>query len=93
MYTSDTENTQKTKRKVKKVKDMKELRNNFDKEVAFEDLQKAKNYYMPDTEEFPEEVEYAQEIEDAETLEELAHVLTKYTDMFDNGSQYFVHEF
>lgn len=72
---------------------MKELRNNFDKEVAFDDLNKAKNYYMPDTEEFPDEEEYAQEIEEAETLEELAHVLNKYTDIFDNGSQYFVHEF
>lgn len=28
----------------------------------------------------------------AENLEELADVLNKYTDMFDNGTEYFVKE-
>ena len=72
---------------------MKELRNNFDKEVAFDDLNKAKNYYMPNTEEFSEGKEYAQEIEEAETLEELADVLNKYTDIFSDGRNHFVKEF
>lgn len=34
--------------------------------------------------------QYKEEIEEAETLEELASVLNKYTDIFDNGSEYFV---
>ena len=72
---------------------MKELRNNFDKEVAFDDLNNAKNYYLPNTEEFSEEKEYAQEIEEAETLEELAEVLNKYTDIFSDGRNHFVKEF
>lgn len=68
------------------------LKNNFDHEISFEDLEKAKRHFAPDLEEFPEAEEYAKEIEDALTLEQLADVLNKYTDTFGNGSAYFVHE-
>lgn len=84
---------------------IKELRNNFDSEVSFTDLQKAKNHYLPNAEkpcepddylgdDYEYECElwqkYKTEIESADTLEELAKVLTKYSDRFDNGSEYFV---
>ena len=72
---------------------MKELRNNVDFEVVFTDLQKAKNYYMPNLEEFPECKEYAKEIEESETLEELAEVLNKYTDTYSDGRHHTVKEF
>ena len=84
---------------------MKELRNNFDKEITFEDLNKAKHYYIHDSkipcsqdEYLGEDYnnyclkwnEYKKELEVAESLEELADVLNKYTDYFDNGSEYYV---
>lgn len=86
---------------------MKELRNSFDKEVAFESLEEAKKYYLPkenkpceiedylgeDYKKFCDDYEiYKQEITEAQTLEELAEVLTKWTDIFDNGSVFFVLE-
>ena len=72
---------------------IKELRNSLDDRLYFEDLEKAKEYYMPNLNEFPECFEYAEEIQNAETLEELSNVLNKYTDVFDNGSRYYVREF
>lgn len=72
---------------------MKELRNSVDYEARFTDLEEAKRYYVPDLDEFPEEAEYAKEILEAESMEELADVLNKYTDEFDNGSEYKVVEF
>lgn len=86
---------------------IKELRNSFDKEVAFEDLNKAKNYYIPDSDIPCSEDEYLGDdyeeycikygkykrgLEEAESLEELAEVLNRYSDDFDNGSQYYVKE-
>ena len=72
---------------------IKELRNNYDYEISFTDLEEAKKYYMPNLFEFPEEKEYAEEIKNADSLEELARVLNRYTDIFDNGSSWFVKEF
>lgn len=72
---------------------MKELRNSIDYEARFTDLAEAKHYYAPDLAEFPEETEYAREISEAESLEELADVMNKYSDEFDNGSSYSVAEF
>ena len=71
---------------------MKLLKNNFDDEVDFDDLEKAKYYYMPDLNEFPDEIEYAEEIKEAKSLEELAQVFNKYSDEFDNGSRCYVIE-
>lgn len=87
---------------------MKELRNNADTEVAFTDLKKAKNYYLPE-ENIPcskEEylgndyegfckgfTEYKQEIQRADTLEELADVLNRYTDAYDDGREHTVVDF
>lgn len=86
-----------------KVNTMKVLKNGKDDEVMFDDLEIAKKYYMPTEDpkkdeylgnDFEEYVklynQYKEEIEEAETLEELASVLNKYTDIFDNGSEYFV---
>ena len=72
---------------------MKELRNYVDYDAVFTDLQKAKDWYMPNLEEFPECTEYAKEIKDAETLEELAEVLNKYTDTYNDGRLHTVKEF
>lgn len=84
---------------------MKELRNNVDTEVAFTDLQKAKNWYLPeenvpcskeeylgdDYEEFCKGfAEYKQEIQGAGTLEELADVLNRYSGTYDDGREYTV---
>ena len=78
---------------------MKILKNNFDTEVTFTDLQEAKNWYLPKEnipctkEEYCERFsEYKEEIEQSETLEELADVLSRYTEDFDNGSEYKVVE-
>lgn len=84
---------------------MKELRNNWDADVVFTDLQKAKNWYLPE-EDVPcskEEylgddyesyctnfTEYKKEIQGADTLEELADVLNRYSDTFDNGREHTV---
>lgn len=87
---------------------MKELRSSTNYEVAFTDLQEAKKYYMPkettpgtiedflgnDWKEYCEQWQkYKHEIVNADSLEELAKVLNKYTDTFDNGSEYTVKEF
>ena len=72
---------------------MKKLKNNVDYEAAFENLEDAKKYYMPNLKEFPECTEYAKEIKDAETLEELAEVLNKYTDTYNDGRHHTVKEF
>lgn len=69
---------------------MKYLKNSFDYEVQFTDLEAAKKYYMPDLRELPEEREYAEEIKESDTLEELADVLNKYTDLYYNGSTFSV---
>ena len=71
---------------------MKELRNNVDYEAAFENLEDAKKYYIPDVKEFPECEEYAHEIKECKSLEELADVLNKYTDIFSDGRNHFVKE-
>ena len=87
---------------------MKELRNNFDTEVCFSDLEEAKRYYYNDAE-FPcgrEEYlgddwnDYCEQwkaynngIKEADSLEEFAEVLNTYTDVFDNGSEFYVKEF
>ena len=71
---------------------IRELRNNFDKEVRFTDLDEAKKYFYPNLEEVPDE-ELADEIEGAESLDKLAEVLNKYTDRFGNGSKWYVEEF
>lgn len=68
---------------------MKELRNRFDKDAQFDDLAKAKKYYMPNQ----EALEYAEEIANAETLEELADVLNRYSDIYGDGSEFYVYEF
>lgn len=87
---------------------MKELRNNVDTEVAFTDLQKAKKWYLPeenvpcsekeylgdDYEEFCKNfAEYKQEIQRADTFEELADVLNRYTDAYDDGRKHTVVDF
>lgn len=71
---------------------MKILKNSYDSEVEFDNLEDAKRYHMPDLAELPECAEYAKEIESAESLEELADVLNEYTDRFGNGSAYTVKE-
>lgn len=79
---------------------MKELRNNVDTEVTFNNLEDAKNWYMPkynlpcqkeeylgdDYELYCEQFkEYKEEIRAAESLEKLARVLNSYTDTFEDG--------
>lgn len=86
---------------------MKILKNNVDTEITFTDLQEAKNWYLPkenipctkeeylddDYEEFCKQFsEYKEEIEQSETLEELADVLNRYTDDFDDGREHKVVE-
>lgn len=72
-------------------------------ELEFDNLEKAKRYFMP-TDNFEEEdyigddykndksryIQYQDEIETSESLEELAYVLNKYTDIFGNGIQYII---
>ena len=86
---------------------MKELRNNFDKEVVFENLDEAKKYYLP-KEDKPCEIEdylgdnyekfcidfnsYKKAIQEAADLEELVDVLNEWSDSFDNGTEYVVFE-
>lgn len=64
---------------------MKELKNNVDYEAVFADLNEAKQYYLPDLDEFPDEREYFEEIQKSEDLEELSQVLNRYTDIFSDG--------
>lgn len=74
---------------------MRELKNNFDKEISFKSLEEAKKYLKP-SEDFAEVegyTEYSAEFEEAANLEELAEVLNKYSDLFGNGSEWYVYEF
>ena len=75
-----------------------ELRNNFDKEICFSNLEDAKAYYTPSLEECSETTDdrftdYIEKIKDAESLDELADVLNEYTDVCNNGSTWYVREF
>lgn len=76
---------------------MKILKNSFDKDINFDNLEEAKKYYLKSAEQLEEldndedEIERNKEIESAENLEELADVLNKYTDLLDNGSHWSVH--
>ena len=80
---------------------MKILKNGFDQEVWFDDLEMAKSYYAlveqlqeneflgDNFENYVKQYnECVQEFDEAKTFEELAIVLNKYTDMFDNGSEW-----
>lgn len=67
---------------------MESLKNNIDYEAHFTDLDKAKEYYMPDLSKFPEQEEYAKDIKSSESLYELAETLNRYSDVFGNGSEY-----
>lgn len=83
---------------------MKILKNSFDKETTFTSLEAAKKYYLPEDEKFSKEDyigknydadviawrEYREEIHQAESLEELAEVLNRYSDRFNNGSSWSV---
>lgn len=72
---------------------MKYLKNSFDSEVEFTDLEKAKNYYMPNLEEFSDDEEYQEYLEsikECNSLFDLASILNNYTDMYGNGSTFSV---
>lgn len=75
------------------------LVNNFDREAKFENLEAAKAYYYPEMEMTEEDYsgdnfaeylkkweEYKKGIKEAESLQELADVLNRYSNEFDNGS-------
>lgn len=79
--------------------------NSFDKEAEFESLEEAKEYYYPEIEMTEENYtddnfteylkaweEYKNDIEEAESLQELADVLNRYSNEFDNGSRWKVVE-
>lgn len=81
---------------------MKELRNNVNTDAVFTKLEEAKEWYLPkdnipctkveylgdDYEVFCKEfTEYKKEIEQSQTLVELANVLNKYTDIFQDGRE------
>lgn len=86
---------------------MKELRNSFDHQASFSDLQEAKNYYLLDEnllskedyigDDFDDYVlkakEYNEEIISVSSLEDLAVVLNRYTDLFEDGREHTVVEF
>jgi hypothetical protein len=65
---------------------MRELRNTFDQEISFSNLAEAKHYYTPS-----EPSEYADAIQCAATLKELADVLNRHSDEYDNGSKYYIY--
>lgn len=85
---------------------IKTLKNNYDKEIKFENLEEAKAYFLTSEEQLKElidnyegdDFEYnkervlqrEQDIKDANDLEELADVLNDYSDNYDNGSTWFV---
>lgn len=91
-------------------KDVQTLKNSFDEEAEFTDLNDAKEYYMLGTEmleEFLNPAEYSgddfeeykqfvlnreKEIREAKTMEELADVLNKYSDLLDNGSEWYIED-
>lgn len=81
------------------------LVNDFDREVEFESLEEAKEYYYPEMEITEEDYigdnfaeylkaweEYKKGIKEAKSLQELADVLNRYSDEFDNGSTWKVIE-
>lgn len=81
------------------------LVNSFDKEVQFEDLAEAKEYYYPEMEMTEEDYtgdnfaeylksweEYKKGIKEAKSLQDLADVLNRYSNEFDNGSKWEVIE-
>lgn len=85
---------------------IKTLKNNYDKEIEFENLEETKAYFLTSEEQLKElidnyegdDFEYnkkrvlqrEQDIKDANDLEELADVLNDYSDNYDNGSTWFV---
>lgn len=85
---------------------IKTLKNNYDKEIEFENLEEAKAYFLISEEQLKDltdnyegdDFEYnkkrvlqrEQDIKDANDLEELADVLNDYSDNYDNGSTWFV---
>lgn len=85
---------------------IKTLKNNYDKEIEFENLEETKAYFLTQEEQLKElidnyegdDFEYnkkrvlqrEQDIKDANDLEELADVLNDYSDNYDNGSTWFV---
>lgn len=73
---------------------MKELRNSFDHEVSFSNLQKAKEYYGSGcVDDGYLNALYCSEIESARSLEDLAEVLNRWSDVLNNGTRYFVKYF
>ena len=77
---------------------MKVLKNSFDKDIEFYDLTESKQYYLTSEEQLIELdydkdlVERNNEIENSESLEDLADVLNRYSNVCDNGSNWFVVE-
>lgn len=82
-----------------------ELRNKFDREISFDNLQDAKQYFFPKREKPCEPEEYLGDnyesyckvfqaykvkIRVARDLEELADVLNRYSDAFNNGTEYYI---
>ena len=82
-----------------------EIRNKFDREISFDNLQDAKQYFFPKTEKpcEPEEYlgenyenyckafqAYKVEIKAARDIEELADVLNRYSDVYGNGTEYYI---
>lgn len=74
------------------------LRNSFDKDINFYDLADAKQYYLTSEEQLIE-LDYDEnfvarnnEIVNSESLEELADVLNTYSNICDNGSNWYVKE-
>ena len=70
------------------------LKNSFDKEISFDNLEEAKSFYLSPFEELEnlseDELERKNEITNAENLDELAEALNKNSDNLDNGSTWTV---
>ena len=79
--------------------------NSVDKEVEFESLEEAKEYYYPEMEMTEEDYtgdnfaeclkaweEYKNGIKEAGSLQDLANVLNRYSNEFDNSSRWEVVE-
>lgn len=75
--------------------------NSFDKEAEFESLEEAKKYYYPEMKMAEEDYtgdnfaeylkaweEYKKGIKEAKSLQELVDVLNRYSDEFQNGSEW-----
>ncbi len=68
---------------------MKELRNSFDKEIAFSDLEEVKVYYGTIDDNLGNDydyVSYKTEVQNANSLDELAEILNHYTDVYEIGT-------